>query len=878
MNDFLSHYGTPRHSGRYPWGSGDNPYQRTKSFLSYVDDLKKSGLTEVEIAKGLGMTTTQLRAKRSIAVAEKRSADQAMATRLKEKGYSNVKIAERMGINESVVRSLLNPVLKERAKITSNIAGLIKENVDSKKYLDVGSGTEAYLGVSKTKLNTAVSMLENEGYKVQYVKVKQVGTGKYTSIKVLTKEDVPWTELNNNKDKIENVSGYTEDGGRTILGLESPSIVNSSRVYVRYGDKGGSDKDGIIELRRNVEDLDLGSSRYAQVRISVDGTHYLKGMALYSDDIPNGYDIVFNTNKKTGTPIKSDDPNASQVFKSYKSDPDNPFGATVRQKHYIGKDGKDHLSALNIVNEEGDWDSWSKTISSQMLSKQSPSVAKKQLDLAYQAKKEEYDSIMQVTNSALRKKLLESFADDCDSSSVHLKGAAFPRQSSHVILSFPEMKENEVYAPNYNNGERVVLIRYPHGGIFEIPELTVNNKYKNPQNSIGKAKDAIGIHPNVAKRLSGADFDGDTVLVIPNKDKMIRTSSPLKELENFDPQTAYPGYEGMKVMSSKLKQTEMGKISNLITDMTIRGASDEDLAAAVRHSMVVIDAEKHKLNYKQSYIDNGIAALKEKYQGSEKAGASTLISRASSEIRVPDREEITPDPVTGERRYRYTGATYVDEKGRTRQREIVSTRMAETDDAYKLSSGTRIESLYADHANKLKALANRARKDMLETPNQRYSPSAKQTYQEEVDSLKSKLRIAEMNSPLERKAQLIANKIIKMKLDDNPNMENDRLKKLKGQAITEARRRVGAKKNLIDITDKEWEAIQAGAVSQNTLTKIFNNSNLDSLKQRSMPRRETTMTQAKIARARLMLENGLTQAEVAEALGVSATTIKNALS
>ena len=31
QNDELMHYGTPRHSGRYPWGSGDRPHQHDKA-------------------------------------------------------------------------------------------------------------------------------------------------------------------------------------------------------------------------------------------------------------------------------------------------------------------------------------------------------------------------------------------------------------------------------------------------------------------------------------------------------------------------------------------------------------------------------------------------------------------------------------------------------------------------------------------------------------------------------------------------------------------------------------------------------------------------------------------------------------------------------
>lgn len=67
MDETLLHYGTPRHSDRYPWGSGEDPQQRNKSFLGYIDDLHKKGVSDVDIAKSMGMTTTQLRAKKSIA-------------------------------------------------------------------------------------------------------------------------------------------------------------------------------------------------------------------------------------------------------------------------------------------------------------------------------------------------------------------------------------------------------------------------------------------------------------------------------------------------------------------------------------------------------------------------------------------------------------------------------------------------------------------------------------------------------------------------------------------------------------------------------------------------------------------------------------------
>lgn len=899
----IKHIGTPRHSGRYPWGSGKDGYQRNKSFLGYVKDLEKQGLSEIEIAKGLNITTSELRKKRSIARAEKRASDADLAFKLKEKGYSNVAIGKRMGINESTVRSLLNPILKERANIAFATSEVLKENLAKKPYLDVGLGTEIHLNISRTKLNTALALLKEEGYNVYDVYVKQVsGSGKYTSYKVLAPPGITYKDVLQNQDKIKSISDfYSEDGGRSFYGIEKPKSISKERIFVRYAEDGGKDKDGVIELRRNVEDISLGTANYAQVRVSVDGTHFMKGMAMYSKDIPDGYDIVYNTNKSKGDP---------KVFKPISDDPDNPFGSAIRQKHYIDSKGNDSLSALNIVGtkegagEEGAWEKWSRALSSQVLSKQNPALAKKQLDLTYALKQEEFDEIMSLTNPAVRKALLKPFSDSCDSDAVHLKAAALPRQSSHVLLPFNSIKENEVYAPNFNNGENVVLIRHPHGGIFEIPELIVNNKNREAKEIIGNARDAVGINPKVAARLSGADFDGDSVIVIPNKSGVIKTASPLKGLKDFDPEISYKKVPGMKVMTEADKQHKMGEVSNLITDMTIRGASEDEIARAIRHSMVVIDAVKHEYNYKKSYVDNNIAELKKIYQST--GGASTLISRAKSEVRVPERREgkyvtdpitgktkrVYIDPETGKKLYTETKATYpvrkysVDpvtgkkiyyETGKVETRKTISTRMAETDDAFTLSSGTRIESVYASHANKLKSLANKARKAMVDTEDITYSPSARKTYANEVSTLSSKLRIALRNKPLERQAQLLANKVISAKKKSNPDLDKKELKKIKGQTIIETRRRVGAKKDPIQITDREWEAIQAGAISGNHLFQILLNTDLKALKQRAMPRYEKEMSPSRIARAKSMLSEGHTSSEVANALGVTISVLNTAI-
>ena len=877
MTDELYHYGIKRRSGRYPWGSGAKKSRNASDFLSTVDVLEKDGFNEKQIAEYFGLQTKQLRAYKSNAHNEVRAAKAAMALRLKDKGYSNSEIGRRMGINESSVRSLLDPAISMRKNASTNTAEMLEKEIASKKYIDVGGGVENQIGVSRNTLDNAVEQLRAKGYTYHYLKVEQLGTGKFTSIKVLAAPDVTYKEVKDNQSKVTSPGFYSEDLGQTVVGIKPPSSISSKRILVNYGDQGGSDKDGVIELRRGVKDLDLGAARYAQVRVAVDGTHYLKGMAMYSDDIPKGYDVIFNTNKNSSTP-KMD------VFKKMKDDPENPFGATIRQKTYIGKDGKEHLSALNIVNEEGDWNTWKKTLSSQMLSKQSTALAKKQLKLAYDIKKEEFDEICSLKNPVIKKCLLDKFADNCDSSAVHLKAAGLPRQASKVILPFPEMKDSEIYAPSYRNGEKVVLIRYPHGGTFEIPELVVNNKSnKKAKGLIGNAQDAVGINPRVAERLSGADFDGDTVLVIPVGKVKIKTSAQLKGLKNFDPKVAYPGYPGMPKPGEKGsgfdKQGKMGDISNLITDMTIKGAPADDITAAVRHSMVVIDAEKHNLNWRQSYLDNGIANLKAKYQGASNAGASTLISRAKGDKRVPKRKDgYKVDPETGRKIFTETGETY-EKNGKQVVRLQKSSKMYETEDAYSLSSGTAIENTYADHANKLKALANSARKTSLTTKPIPYSPEAKAKYRQEVDSLNAKLNIALKNRPLERKAQLLANERVKLVRQNNPDMDKDDIKKLKNQALTQARLQTGASKKarLVDITDREWEAIQSGAISTNKLSQIIQNSDLDILKQRSMPRESRGISDAKRARAKMLESNGYTLAEIADSLGVSTSTISKVL-
>ena len=902
----LMHYGVGpddnppgRGSGRYPKGFGENSYQHLKIFQDAVRSMRRNGLdgkpmTDKQIAEAMNMTTTQLRARLSVADNEVRKADIATVRRMKadEPGISNVEIGRRLGLPESTIRNYLKYDVEHLTE-TSGVhnANVLAEQLEKRGYLDVGSGVERHMGISKDKLNTALEVLRDRGYEVHTIQVEQLGTGNYTTIKVLAPPGTDRATVSKNRDKIQIPNVYTEDGGQTIKAIEPPRSVNSKRVQIRYAEDKGIERDGLIELRRGVDDISLGKAMYAQVRIAVDGTHYLKGMAVYADDLPEGVDIRFNTNKHKGTPMLGEKDNS--VLKPMKMvngklDLENPFGASIKrddelmlaQRHYIDKNGKTQLSAINIVNEQGEWATWSKNLPSQFLSKQYPFLAQRQLGLTFAQKNDEYKEIMSLTNPVIKKKLLDSFADECDSAATHLKAAALPRQQTHVILPFPDIPDNEIYAPNYKNGETVALIRYPHGGIFEIPQLKVNNNIKSANKIIKNAPDAVGINSKVAAVLSGADYDGDTVVVLPLKNQKIRRKDPLKDLEGFDPKEAYPGYEGMPRMTARAKATQMGKVTNLITDMTLRGAGDDDLVKAIKHSMVIIDAEKHNLNWRQSAIDNDIAALKRKYQGSSNSGASTLISRASSKFKVPAfKEKINPD---GSIVREPTGKTRKDRAGNVKLSTVETTRMMDTfyregapKDARALSSGTRIEEIYASHANKLMALAQETRKASINIKPYKMSASAKQVYLKEVASLNEKLDRALKNAPLERKAQLIANKKVSLRIQQDPDMDADKKKKIRGQELNRARNLVGAKKDLVNITDSEWEAIQAHAVSSNVLTQIMNNTDMDKLKQRATPRTTVGMPAAKIARAKLLARAGFNQAEIAEQLHVSVTTLRN---
>lgn len=976
--DELIHYGTKRHSGRYPWGSGDEPYQHSGDFMSRIEELEKSGLTETEIAAHFGMKTTDFRLERRAANNERKLREYEKLKSLKDKGYSTYKIEEMTGISESAVRSKLNPHSAARLKQAKETADFLKERVAEKKYIDITKDTEKYLNISRGKLDEAVYTLKMEGYEVYERYVDQLtNPGQKTTIKVLCPPGTDFKEFRSaDLADFHSVNDFTSsDDGKTFHPRNVyPKSMDSSRLAIRYAEDGGIEKDGIIEIRRGVEDLSLGNSRYAQVRILVDDNRYLKGMAVYSDDLPDGIDVMFNTNK-TKDVAKMD------VLKKCKTDvhgnidPENPFGSSIKsieeggQYYYKDKNGDEQLGLINKRSDEGDWEEWSNNLPSQFLSKQPLDLAKKQLKLAIDNKMDEYNEICSLTNPTVKKKLLEDFADGCDSAAVHLKAAALPGQQYHVIIPITSLKADEIYAPNYNDGEKVALIRYPHGGTFEIPILTVNNKHAVSRKLLGTdIVDAVGINSKVAERLSGADFDGDTVMVIPthnNTGVRIKSTDELQGLKGFDPKMEYSctqgedgnwyNQAGVKIKVMKNTGNEMGRISNLITDMTLGGATDSEKARAVRHSMVVIDAEKHHLDYKQSEIDNDIKSLREKYQrtydeetGKVSGGASTLISRAKSEESVLKRQG-TPkinlkgkdyyDPskpegsllykesedlyyaerlpedkkhpnITGYRlangkKVTYdvndkeaaayykpvkkinkeTGEVYFTNKTgelvyRNKARTQKSTKMAETDDAYTLVGDINnpMERLYANYANKMKSLANQARKEYITTGEIEYSPSAKETYINEVDSLNHKLNEASKNSPRERRAQLLANSTIEAMKRDNPDMKKEELKKRKQQALERARVSVGAKRKKIDITDKEWEAIQAGAITKTKLAEILKFADMDVVRAKAMPRTIKTVSDTQRSSLLAKWKTGrYTAQQLADFYGVSTSTIHNIL-
>lgn len=927
-HEYVLHSGTKRHSGRYKWGSGENPYQHEAWFQGWGDLSPKE---QSEYAKSFGMTLKEARYRYSIGQAMEKAAQIGHAKELRYTKQMSVKaIAEKMGVSESTVNSWLKPDAEAKARETEQIANKLKEYASKHAAIDIGKGVEEALGIKKTKLEVAVQMLKDQGYvNVQWKQKQQTNMrneGTQTTALVAPKpewehmtqqeitKDAYKTVMNNLDDVVPPFPIFVDHSKEHgALGMEPPKSVSSKKIQVVYTNEdgtGGVERDGLIELRRGAKDLSLGSNTYAQVRIAVDDTHYIKGVAVYSDDLPDGIDIRVHSNKKEGTPMMSDDPDAKQVLKPMKRkddgtvDMEDPFGAQIKAQN----------GSINIVNEEAKWGDWTsnRSLASQVLSKQRPELAKQQLNIDYLKRRAEFDEINKIENPIVKEKRLLDFADECDSAAVDLKAAALPGQSVKVLIPVPSLKPGECYCPAYKDGEKLALIRYPHQSVSEIPIVTVNNSNKEGKKIItNEAITAIGLNPKDAQRMSGADFDGDTVVCIPNKKGYIHNEPEFTGLKGFEPKEVWPGYPGMKKIAHQTQQVEMGKVTNLITDMTLQNAREDELVRAIKQAQVVIDAEKHNLNYKGAEEEYRIDELKRKYQMKENGkygGAGTIISRAKSQANIEERNKYPKiDPNTGEYIYTKTGRRrheYINPNtGKKYYKELLpsnkdydpkdplvlekSTKMMEAKDARELMSPHQypIERVYANYANQMKALGNEARKATLSIKDIPYSPRAAETYASEIKSLQDKVNMAKVNAVLERVAQRSAAVIVDDRMKKYPERYNNKdadgkkhLRKLRSQVLKQQQAVLNKRKQFV-VTDKEWEAIQSGALRKSLVREVINRADADRIKELSTPKSSKlpVLTKSNLAHARAMLNAGFTQAQVADNFNISPSTLSRLL-
>lgn len=964
--DYLAHVGVAhdenppgRGSGRWPYGSGENPNQHQFDFMSEYERWRKRGMTQKEIAKGLlgeDASIADLKAEVAIQRTNKRREDVYKARQLLIECKGNVsEVGRRMGRNEGSIRKLLDKDIEANQDKYLNTAEILKKKVAEKGVIDVGPSSGISLGVTDNTLDVAVAILEKEGYIKAKTQVPQPTGRNKTTLTVLCPPDTDYKNVKEYNGKVSKyidwkknpahtIEDFSSDGGKTYDTLKKPSSLDSSRIMVRYKEDGGALKDGVIELRPGVEDLNLGPSRYAQVRVGVDDGYYMKGMAIYGDpkDFPKGIDVIYNSHQKVGTPLMNGGDGVLKPMKidsmTNKVDESNPFGALIKrdgQSFYKDPNGKYvkvgnkfieakkgdtgeryGLSPINKIREEGEWETWSKTLSSQFLSKQPLKVINQQIKISLAEKRSELNDIMNLTNPAIKQKMLDDFARKCDSNASDLSVRGFKNQSYQVILPVTDMKDDEIYAPAYKDGDTVALIRYPHAGTFEIPILKVNNSHNEPaKKMMQNVTDAVGITPKTAEKMSGADFDGDFVAVIPltsNRLSIVATEQ-LEGLKDFDTKSYKLPNDAPKI-TNRTKQREMGITTNLITDMTVQGATPEEITRVTKHSMVIIDSEKHHLDYKQSAKDNRVAELHKTYQS---GGASTIFSRSNASRKIDQRTEIhdkkkmTPEEVkayeAGKKIFRNTGKlrseteTIKDPRKMTPEelkiynaggtvkrytgnkvlvKQEVPMR-ATVDDAMKLvhNPNNQKEVAYAKYSNELVALGDEARRASRAIKPVPVDQAAKKAYATEVEQLKRDLRIARSNEPKERVATNLASMRASEKIKANPQWSYEQKGRCRDREMQIARDELGAHKTRIPITDREWEAIQSNALSFTTVKKILDNTNADEFKKRATPKdSKINLTDSKINLIKMLYESGqYTQKDIAEKYGISASTVSKAV-
>ena len=209
-----------------------------------------------------------------------------------------------------------------------------------------------------------------------------------------------------------------------------------------------------------------------------------------------------------------------------------------------------------------------------------------------------------------------------------------------------------------------------------------------------------------------------------------------------------------------------------------------------------------------------------------------------------------------------------------------SVQGSEVRDAYELVSdiGNNKERLYADYSNKMRALSNLCRKEEYTTGRSEYHKSAAKTYEAEVRSLERKLNTSMLNAPRERKAQIIANSKVKAAKASGVQWDKAQWKKYRQMALEDARDSVsaGSKHRKIVISDREWEAIQAGAISDTKLSTILNNTDADSLRARATPRSSTSLSDSQ--KSMMKAYSGTyTIKQIADRFGVSPSTVSKIL-
>jgi len=840
--NYLIHYGTKRHSGRYPWGSGGNESGTTKQ----IQELLNKGYSYKDIANKLGTTASEIKSYISYSKTQETNHMIHQIAAKKQHGYSNVEIAKQLGVSEGLVRYYSNKQISEKKAASNERVDKVSKSLESilDKHIgvDVGTGVNVNLNLTNSEMNKVIVGLKDKGYKVEMINVPDPTNRAITVLhQILTKESVTGRDLHQS---INDIVSVNVKANKVSTGTK-PISISKTRVAIKHDPS----KDGMIYIRPGVKDIFIPVGKtYCQARILVGENKYLKGMAVYSDDIPKGKDVQFFHSKATDSKALKD------IEKGI-----NIFGSNVYQYEKNGVQ-----SAINVVGSkpgagvEGYWDGWNsaRNLSTQFLAKQPPKaiterIRATKLDLAKELK-----DINSISNPTIKSWALENFSLALDKKAASMDVSAFPRQSNKVIFGI-DIKDNEVYAPTYNSGETIALVRYPHAGTFEIPVLKVNNNNPSGRKILGNAIDAIGISAKSAAQLSGADYDGDTVIAIPAK--YVKATAPVKSLIDFDPRKAYPNGPTTPRITEKQKQEKMGEITNLISDATIRGASVSELTRLVKHSMVVIDSYKHNLDYKQSEIDNDIASLKKKYRQT-----ASIISDAKSPAYV-NRELDTSAK----------GRSYslpIDSKGNIVYKESTTKRYKSKVDKISLidnpekhyTSSNGVESSYASYSEHLKNMARSARLQSAKV-SKAYSvnEAAAKEYKNEIASISYKLGQFERSKAAER--QVNRKTLAKSaKSDDTTKAEQIRANYRKQYGVAP-----------LQLTKREAEALAKGALPKSTVVKAL--KAFKGLNYSSFTKSTQATTKLQASNVKRYKNLGYNYSEIANILGISVDRVKQYL-